>query len=292
MKNQENPVMDLLIEASNTAATLILKRRKLFRNGGSALVNLLKNVENHSWLKVSIPVTDINRNGWDLAHETAARFKKELGQAPYIEPDKVGGRFDTMNSEGREPKPDHGATKSAFGVHDPQSMINNLMPQTGQIGLPSGFSIPGMTGMPGMPGVQGFGGMPGFSGPGAADPFMTAGFGRGSGGHAGIQDPNKEIMEILKGTGFGTEFREISVPAMQEVPGWEKLAANTGRMLEVEASQLLLSQMPGVALELHSKESLRAVAEMEACSNVLRRFLEVLPAFTSVEVHRSAEACC
>lgn len=287
MTKEEHPVSDLLIEASNAAATLILKRRKLFRHGGSVFVALLKKVEGHSWLKASMPVADISRNGWDLAHETAARYKKELGSAPYIEPDKVGGRYDRLSTLGREQSSDQHATKSAFataGAFDPQSIVNGMLPNNGQFGLPGGFSVPGMnSGLGGFGAAGGFGGgTGGFGLPAGMDPFAAAGFGRRGSAMPG-DAPNKEIIDILKGTGLGDEAKEIAVPAMREVPGWERLAANTARMMEVEAAQLLLSQMPGVAPELHSKESLRAVADLEACSKVLRRFLEVLPKAGSSE---------
>lgn len=297
MKKAEQPVSDLLIEASNNAATLILKRHKLFRTGGSVFVGLLKKVEKPSftWLKASIPVDDISRNGWDLAHETAARYKKELGHAPYIEPDKVGGRFDALNSAGRDQgqtsgAPGAGEGLGAFGAGglDPQSIINSMMPQMGQFGIPNGIGIPGMPSLAhggGFAGGSFGGGMPGFPGhgghglPGGADPFAAIGAGgfgggRGQRGLPGLpQDPNKEIMDLLKGTGLGGEAKEISVPALHEVSGWDALPANTARMLEVEAAQLLLSQMPGVAPEMHGVKSLRALGEMEACSKALKRFL-------------------
>lgn len=288
MTKEEQPVSDLLIEASNAAATLILKRRKLFRHGGSVFVALLKKVEGHSWLKASMPVSDISRNAWDLAHETAARYKKELGHAPYIEPDKVGGRFDSLSKADRQHSPEAQSSDDGFGhfgagAFDPQSIINSMMPQVGNFGLPGGMNLPGVPAMPGMSGFGGgFGGMPGFPEhglPGSADPFAArTGFGRGGRSSHGMsghpQAPNQEILNLLKGTGLGGEDKEIAVPALREVPGWDALPQNTARMLEVEASQLLLSQMPGVAPEMHGAESLRAIADMETCSKVLKRFLK------------------
>lgn len=290
MKRMEQPVSDLLIEASNNAATLILKRRKLFRTGGSVFVGLLKRVENQSWIKASMPVSDASCNAWDLAHETAGRYKKELGHAPYIEPDKVGGRFDSLSKADRQHSPEAQSSDDGFGhfgagALDPQSIINSMMPQMGQFGISGGMNVSGIPAMPGMSGFgSGFGGMPGFPGhglPGSADPFAAvSGFGRSGRGQRGMpgqpQEPNKEIMELLKGTGLGGEgeAKEIAVPALREVPGWDSLSPNTARMLEVEASQLLLSQMPGVAPEMHGVESLRAIADMETCSKVLKRFLK------------------
>lgn len=52
-----------------------------------------------------------------------------------------------------------------------------------------------------------------------------------------------------------------------------KLPAGTAKMLEVEASQLLLSQMPGLPAAAHNRASLAAIAKLPQCSRVLRAFL-------------------
>ena len=60
---------------------------------------------------------------------------------------------------------------------------------------------------------------------------------------------------------------------MTAVPGIEGLGDNLAKMLEVEASQLLLSQMPGVPTSAHNKNSLVAIAKLPECSRALRSFL-------------------
>lgn len=73
MTQNEKPVCDLLIEASPTASALILKRRKLFRTGGSVYVGVLRKIEKKFWLKVSIFSATPDFNSWALAPEFAVR---------------------------------------------------------------------------------------------------------------------------------------------------------------------------------------------------------------------------
>lgn len=186
--NNEQPVIDLLVEASPHAAILILKRRKLLRTGGSLYVGQLKRLDGRTWLKASMPVDDVSRNPWDLAHETVARYKRDLGQTPYIEPDRVGGAYDTIDKRERAASGSAGAESfdpldlrnanaggfdpmSGMGF-DPSDIMRGVMPDLSQIGVPNmhGFGVPGFGGSQGIPGL-GLSG-PGLSGLGMSGPGM------------------------------------------------------------------------------------------------------------------------
>lgn len=264
----EQPVLDLLIEASGAAALLITRRRRLFRAGGSVFVGELLRKDGKTWLKASLAVPSIERNSWDLAHETAARYKKEFGQSPYIEPDRTGGRYDALaqSCKARDPlmSPMDGApSRSAW---DPNAMIESLMPKIPHVGLAGNMGIPGIGG-------RGNGGFDGFG-----IPDMTMGMGQAPGGFGqsqiGPAGQGQDVMALLHQAGLGgSEEAEISVPALRAVPGFEGLSDNLAKMLEVEASQLLLSQMPGVPTSAHNKDSLVAIAKLPECSRALRSFL-------------------
>lgn len=263
----EQPVLDLLIEATGAAALLITRRRRLFRAGGSVFVGELLRKDGKTWLKASLAVASIERNSWDLAHETAARYKKEFGQSPYIEPDRAGGRYDALAQTGKAKDPlmspmDGAPSRTAW---DPNAMIESLMPKIPHVGLAGNMGIPGIGG-------RGNGGFGGFI------PDMAMGMGQAPGGFGqsqiGPAGQSQDVMALLQQAGLGgSEETEISVPAMRVVPGFEGLNDNLARMLEVEASQLLLSQMPGVPASVHNKDSLVAIAKLPECSRALKSFL-------------------
>ena len=264
----EQPVLDLLIEASGAAALLITRRRRLFRVGGSVFVGELLRKDGKTWLKASLAVPSIERNGWDLAHETVARYKKEFGQSPYIEPDRTGGRYDALAQSGKARDPLMSPMDGAPGrsAWDPNAMIESLMPKIPHVGLAGNMGIPGIGG-------RGNGGFGGFG-----IPDMTMGMGQAHGGFGqsqiGPAGQGQDVMALLQQTGLGgSEEAEISVPALRAVPGFEGLSDNLAKMLEVEASQLLLSQMPGVPTSAHNKNSLVAIAKLPECSRALRSFL-------------------
>ncbi len=258
----EQPVLDLLIEASAAAAVLITRRRRLFRAGGSIFVGELFRKDGKIWLKASLPVASIERNNWDLAHETAARYKKEFGQSPYIEPDRAGGRYDALVQS--KPKDQNMSPVEAVpgrAAWDPNAMIESLMPKIPHVGLAGNMGIPGFGG-------RGNAGLAGF-----AIPDLNMGMGQGP-AQFGPAAQSQDVMDLLKQAGLGaTEEAEISVPALRDVAGFERLPASTAKMLEVEASQLLLSQMPGVPVAAHSRVSLAAITKLPQCSRVLRTFL-------------------
>ncbi len=259
----EQPVLDLLIEASAAAAVLITRRRRLFRAGGSIFVGEVLRKDGKIWLKASLPVASIERNAWDLAHETVARYKKEFGQSPYIEPDRTGGRYDALVQavKGDEPlmSPMEGIpSRSAW---DPNAMIESLMPRIPHVGIAGNMGVAGFGGR-GNAGLSGFG-----------MPDLNMGMGHGS-AQFGPAGQSQDVMELLKQAGLGaSEESQVSVPALREVAGFEELSVNLARMLEVEASQLLLSQMPGVPASAHNRASLAAIAKLPQCSRVLRSFL-------------------
>ncbi len=258
----EQPVLDLLIEASAAAAVLITRRRRLFRAGGSIFVGELLRKDGKIWLKASLPVASIERNNWDLAHETAARYKKEFGQSPYIEPDRTGGRYDALVQAGKGTDPHMSPMDSvpSRAAWDPNAMIESLMPKIPHVGLAGNMGIPGFGGR-GNAGIGGFG-----------IPDLNMGMqGLAQFGPAG---QSQDVMDLLNQPRLGaTEETEISVPALREVAGFEKVPAGTAKMLEVEASQLLLSQMPGVPAAAHNRASLAAITKLPQCSRVLRAFL-------------------
>ncbi len=259
----EQPVLDLLIEASAAAAVLITRRRRLFRVGGSIFVGELLRKDGKIWLKASLPVPSIERNNWDLAHETAARYKKEFGQSPYIEPDRTGGRYDALVQAGKPKDPVISPVEAVPGrsAWDPNAMIESLMPKIPHVGLAGNMGIPGFGGR-GNAGIGGFG-----------IPDLNMGMGQGL-AQFGPAGQSQDVMDLLKQAGLGaTEETEISVPALREVAGFEKLPVGTAKMLEVEASQLLLSQMPGVPAAAHNRASLASIAKLPQCSRVLRAFL-------------------
>ena len=264
----EQPVLDFLIEASGAAALLITRRRRLFRAGGSVFVGELLRKDGKTWLKASLAVPSIERNGWDLAHETAARYKKEFGQSPYIEPNRTGGRYDALAQSGKARDPLMSPMDGAPGrsAWDPNAMIESLMPKIPHVGLAGNMGIPGIGG-------RGNGGFGGFG-----IPDMNMGMGQAHGGFGqsqiGPAGQGQDVMALLQQAGLGgSEEAEISVPALRAVPGFEGLGDNLAKMLEVEASQLLLSQMPGVPTSAHNKDSLVAIAKLPECSRVLRSFL-------------------
>jgi hypothetical protein len=264
----EQPVLDLLVEASGAAALLITRRRRLFRAGGSVFVGELLRKDGKTWLKASLAVPSIERNGWDLAHETVARYKKEFGQSPYIEPDRTGGRYDALAQSGKARDPlmspmDGAPSRSAW---DPNAMIESLMPKIPHVGLAGNMGIPGIGG-------RGNGGLGGFG-----MPDMTMGMGH-SPSQFGPAGQSQDVMQLFQQAGLsGSEELEISVPALRALPGFEELSVNLARMLEVEASQLLLSQMPGVPTSAHNRDSLVPIAKLPECSRALRSFLSGIQA--------------
>jgi len=218
--NNEQPVIDLLVEASPQAALLIMKRRKLLRTGGSLYVGQLKRLDGRTWLKASMPVDDVSRNPWDLAHETVARYKRDLGQIPYIEPDRVGGEYDTIDKRERaasgnadaesfdplDPLNTRNTNAGGFDPmsgmgFDPSDIMRGVMPDLSQ------FGVPGL-GMPGR-GMSGFG-VPGSGSPGAAIPGMGIpgsnvphhGFGR----HGVGQSAGRTVSGVGLGSDLGTGF--------------------------------------------------------------------------------------
>jgi len=264
----EQTVLDLLIEASGAAALIITRRRRLFRAGGSVFVGELLRKDGKTWLKASLAVPSIERNSWDLAHETAARYKKEFGQSPYIEPDRTGGRYDALAQSGKARDPLMSPMEGASGrsAWDPNAMIESLMPKIPHVGLAGNMGIPGIGG-------RGNGGFGGFG-----IPDMTMGMGQAPGGFGqsqiGPAGQGQDVMALLQQAGLGgSEEAEISVPALRAVPGFEGLSDNLAKMLEVEASQLLLSQMPGVSTSVHNQDSLLAITKLPECSRALRSFL-------------------
>jgi len=266
----EQPVLGLVIEASGAAALLITRRRRLFRAGGSVFVGELLRKDGKTWLKASLAVPSIERNGWDLAHETAARYKKEFGQSPYIEPDRTGGRYDALAQSGKARDPMMPSLDGAPGrsAWDPNAMIESLMPKIPHVGLAGNMGIPGIGG-------RGNGGFGGF---GIPDMTMGMGMGQAPGGFGqsqiGPAGQGQDVMALLQQAGLGgSEEAEISVPALRAVPGFEGLSDNLAKMLEVEASQLLLSQMSGVSPGAHNKDSLVAIGKLPECSRVLKSFL-------------------
>jgi len=264
----EQTVLDLLIEASGAAALIITRRRRQFRAGGSVFVGELLRKDGKTWLKASLAVPSIERNSWDLAHETAARYKKEFGQSPYIEPDRTGGRYDALAQSGKARDPLMSPMEGASGrsAWDPNAMIESLMPKIPHVGLAGNMGIPGIGG-------RGNGGFGGFG-----IPDMTMGMGQAPGGFGqsqiGPAGQGQDVMALLQQAGLGgSEEAEISVPALRAVPGFEGLSDNLAKMLEVEASQLLLSQMPGVSTSVHNQDSLLAITKLPECSRALRSFL-------------------
>ncbi len=286
--NKEQPVIDLLVEASPQAALLIMKRRKLLRTGGSLYVGQLKRLEGRTWLKASIPIDNISRNAWDLAHETVARYKKDLGQTPYIEPDRKGGEYDTLDKQERAATnagtPDDGLDAFKGVSFDPNDILRSVMPDLSQFGVPNlhNFNMPG-AGMP-QPGFgahstgRGFGpGMSAGMGPGFG---LGSGFGSGLGSRSNPSVPQSPGMHPGAGGGHDSSSEAAkapTVPALHEVPGWDMLHPVTARMLTVETAQLLPLQMPGVPPQAHPIASLRAIAKLSQCSSVLREFLRRLP---------------
>ncbi|MBL8084187.1 MAG: hypothetical protein JNN26_16315 [Candidatus Obscuribacter sp.] len=259
----EQSVLDLLIEASAAAAVLITRRRRLFRTGGSMYVGELLRKDGKIWLKAAIPVASVERNSWDLAHETVARYKKEFGQSPYIEPDRAGGRYDALVQCGKSKDPLMSPMEGAPGRSpwDPNAMIESLMPKIPHVGLAGNMGIPGIGG-------RGNGGLGGFG-----IPDLTMGMGH-SPSQFGPAGQSQDVMQLFQQAGLsGSEELESSVPALRALPGFEELSVNLARMLEVEASQLLLSQMPGVPVSAHNRDSLVAIAKLPECSRALRSFL-------------------
>jgi len=267
--NNEQPVIDLLVEASPQAAILIMKRRKLLRTGGSLYVGQLKRLDRRTWLKASMPVDDVSRNPWDLAHETAIRYKRDLGQTPYIEPDRVGGEYDTIDKRECAASGSAGADtfdplnsvdsldprKAVAGGFDPMSgmgfdpsdIMRDVMPDLSQFGVPNmhGFGAPGFGGGPGISGL-------GMSGPGLSGPGMS-GFGvpgRGATGRGmsgfGLPDsgvPGASILgKDIPGVDLGIGAPEFGVP--QPGAGLDEATAESDAPV-VTPSVPALSAVPG-----------------------------------------------
>jgi hypothetical protein len=241
--NNEQPVIDLLVEASPQAAVLIMKRRKLLRTGGSLYVGQLKRLDGRTWLKASMPVDDVSRNPWDLAHETAIRYKRDIGQTPYIEPDRVGGAYDTIDKRERaasgsagtesfdplDPLDPRKANPGGFDPmsgmgFDPSDIMRGVMPDLSQFGVPNmhGFGAPGFGGSPGIPGLGMSGpglsglGMSGFGVPGRGVNSRNAS-GRGMSGFGlpGSGVPGASLLgKDIPGVDLGMGAPEFGVPQL------------------------------------------------------------------------------
>lgn len=257
MAQKENPVCDLLIEASPAASALILKRRKLFRAGGSVYVGELRKIEKKSWLKASIAVASSDRNAWDLAHEVASRYKKELGQLPYIEPDRAGGRYDRLVNGYQPAASDDpfGLANAAAMVPDPMAAVRAMLPDIPF--QPQSFGVGIGAGIGRSP-------FPGF---GQSQPGFGGGF-----NHRPM-DAASQALKLLNDSAREAGG-EVSVPALHELPGWSDLPASTAKMFEVESLELLRKYSGGhLVYEQHTAESLMGVAQMQDCSKRLRAFV-------------------
>ncbi len=265
--NNEQPVIDLLVEASPQAAVLIMKRRKLLRTGGSLYVGQLKRLDGRTWLKATMPVDDVSRNPWDLAHETVARYKRDLGQTPYIEPDRVGGEYDTAGKRERaasgsaggdsfdplDPLDPRKANAGGFDPmsgmgFDPSDIMRGVMPDLSQFGVPNmhGFGAPGFGGGPGTPGPGlGMSG-PGMQGRGVTGRGVTgrgasgrgmSGFGLPGSGVPGASLLGKDIPDVDLGLGA----QEFGVPQS----GFGLDESTTESDVPVTPSVPALSAVPG-----------------------------------------------
>ena len=284
--NNEQSVIDLLVEASPQAALLIMKRRKLLRTGGSLYVGQLKRLEGRTWLKASMPVDDASRNPWDLAHETAIRYKRDLGQTPYIEPDRVGGEYDIIDKRERAASGNAGADtfdpldpldprKANAGGFDPMSgmgfdpsdIVRGVMPDLSQFGMSNmhGFGAPGFGGGPGIPGLGlsglGLSGL-GMTGPGMQGRGVT---GRGASGRGlsdfGLPGSGLPVAGIpgldIPGVDLGMGASEFGVPQS----GTELDEAAAGSDAPVTPSVPALSAVPGWS-DLHPVTARMLTVEM------------------------------
>lgn len=255
MTQNEKPVCDLLIEASPTASALILKRRKLFRTGGSVYVGELKKIDKKCWLKASIAVASLDRNAWDLAHDVAARYRKELEQQPFVEPDRAGGRYDRLANNYQHSAPDDplGYAHSASMIPDPMAAVRAIVPE-----LP--FPMQNQS--------FGFG----------MQNKLLPGFGQSLPGIGGVYNhkPMDAASQALKLLNSAVDLprEDVSVPALHDLPGWSHLPISTAKMFEVESLELLRKYSGGhLVYEQHTADSLQAVAQMPDCSKKLRSFI-------------------
>ena len=242
-KNNEGP--GLLIEVSHMTRQIILKRKRLLREGGHRSLAALTFRGGKSWLAGAMKAP--NANPWDAAHEMANRLKSEFGEQVYVEPDGKPGRYHELMSS------DSGGTVSGSNLH-PGSMDFGMGNSHA-----SNFPLSHI-------GISNSGRSVG-AGPQPPNPndFLP----RHSHGIGASVDP--------RGVNPDTASRAPSTtfPTLATVAGWNDLPEMTRAMMEVEAAQLSQSGFHHVAgIEVVDDVSrLLMLARQPNLSKALKRFL-------------------
>ena len=243
--NNEGP--GLLIEVSHMTRQIILKRKRLLREGGHRSLSALTFRGGKSWLAGAMKAP--NANPWDAAHEMANRLKSEFGEQVYVEPDGKPGRYhELMSSSGS------GGTVSGSSLHP--GSIDFGMGSSHSSNSPLNHIGIGNSGR-----LVGAGPQP--PNPNDFLPRHSHGVGASAMNSSGVTPDT------------GSRAPSTTFPTLATVAGWNDLPEMTRAMMEVEAAQLSQSGFHHVAgIEVVDDVSrLLMLARQPNLSKTLKRFL-------------------
>lgn len=272
MKKESTQQTQLLIELPSMHAHIVTKRGRLLRDGGSRGVSTLLKSKDKSWLATTIE-RNTNANGWNAAHEVAAKLKREFGRSVYVEPDGEGRFRELTNPNAAKADDNAFGSSGDFGLTGAAGMNDRGASPFGGAMSPFGVSDLGS-------GSDPFGGIGGFGVRGnrnSSDPFAA---------HmphipSAADFMPKHVADMMglganKESGGGSKKKSLKFAALHTAYGWSELAEPTQMMFEVEAAQLMNNGFQSqVGLEVVDDYSALVVLALQpAISHALRNFID------------------
>lgn len=278
--NRESTQM--LVEMPAMLGTIVTKRGRVLRDGGSKGASTLLKSKEKMWVATSVQRaatsgdpqsagSGINPgDDWDSAHAVAAKLKSEFGKSIYVEPEGAG-RFHEIVSPPVDSMMPSAASGSGFGQAAPAGFGS---PFSSHGNRPSGSGIINGGGI----GAGMFGLNSAMAGRGMTDPLAAIRPYWPSADDFMARPEADLLSQFGDGDTANSNGRKkkLQFSALRTARGWSELAESTQQMFEVEAAQLtsngLQSQLGMTVVDEYS--ALAVLVLQPGISKALRRFIE------------------